>query len=87
MDGSGASCGEGCLRPAPLVSFFEPEVCPRFNSEVRSAVSVPMRTGSPQDSCPKANAGANAGARDDSVNAKWIGNLCIMMNLPQTVGA
>ena len=27
-----------------------------------------------------------AGARDDSVNAEWIGNLCIMMNLPQESG-
>ena len=32
------------------------------------------------------NAGASAGARDDSMNANWIGNLCIMMNLPQQRG-
>ena len=30
---------------------------------------------------------ANAGARSDSVELKWIGNLCIMMNLPHAVGA
>ena len=57
MDGSGASGGEGCLRPTPLFSFSEAGgVCfrtnerPRFNSEVRSAVSVAICTGSPADS-------------------------------------
>ena len=38
-------------------------------------------------SCTGGKAGANAGARDDSMNPKWIGNLCIMMNLPHHVGA
>ena len=32
------------------------------------------------------NAGASAGAGHDPVNAKWIGNLCIMMNLPHVRG-
>jgi integrase len=35
---------------------------------------------------PAGNAGANAGAGDDPVIAKWFGNLCIMMNLPHQSG-
>jgi hypothetical protein len=42
------------------------------------------KSASTPDSC--GNAGANAGAEDDSVNAKWFGNLCIMMSLPHYSG-
>jgi len=49
----------------------------RKASRAREGASTPTSCG---------NAGANAGAGDDSVNRKWFGNLCIMMNLPQQSG-